>query len=234
MNPLSFGSGIESFYTGKYIQLSPETEDRSKRDFAPGIIIFKSHEHFSSSSSSQMNLTSTHQWRFSWTTGSKYWLHTVQWLQQGISLHSASDLPLNRQKRFMIDRECIPVMKYSSIIVSHLMALLGNKEMNKVKTKMHHLANPVPHHYRSVVLIIFFFIFFPLQRARFHQQYQRIIYSLICTKMSLLFMVLYKTEKTTSCFQSGELHKLFYCATWLREITTKEGGKSGDVFHLIT
>lgn len=181
-----------------------------------------------------MNLTSTHQWRFAWTTGSKYWMHTVQWLQQGIILHSASDLPLNRQKRFMIGREYILVMKYSSIIVSHLMALLGNKKINKIKTKMHNLANPVPHHYRSVVLIYLLFYFFSLQRARFHQQYQRIIYSLICTKMLLVFMVLYKIEKTTSHFHSGDLHKLFYCVPCLGEITMKAGGKSGDVFHLIT
>lgn len=43
---------------GRYIQLSPETEDLSKIDFASSIIIFKSHELFSSSSSSQINLTS--------------------------------------------------------------------------------------------------------------------------------------------------------------------------------
>lgn len=44
-------------------------------------------------------------------------------------------------------------MKYYSVIASHLVALLGNKEMNKAKTKMHTLAKPVPHHYRSVIVI---------------------------------------------------------------------------------
>lgn len=49
--------------------------------------------------------------------------------------------------------------------------------------------------------------------------------------MSLVCMVLYKTGRTPLHFHSGELHK-FYCKPCLEEITRKEGGKSGDVFHL--
>lgn len=51
--------------------------------------------------------------------------------------------------------------------------------------------------------------------------------------MSLEFMVLYKTRKTTSHFHSGEIHKLFYCKPCPGKITRQEGGKSRDVFHLM-
>jgi len=57
----------------------------------------------------------------------------------------------------MIDGEYIQVRKYYSVIASHLIALPGNKEMNKATTKMHNLAKFVPHHYKSVIVIYLFF-----------------------------------------------------------------------------
>lgn len=99
----------------------------------------------------------------------------VQRLQQGIILHSYI-LSFS-----LVDREYIQVMEYHSVIASHLIALLGDKDMNETTTKMHNLATMVPRHYRTAIVIYHFPA--PLQELDFisNIKYQIIIYSLICT-----------------------------------------------------
>lgn len=83
-------------------------------------------------------------------------------------------------------------MKYYSVIASHLIALLGDKGMNKKTIKLHNLAMIVPRHYRTAIVIYHFPA--TLKELDFisNIKYQIMIYSLICTWILLVFMVFYK------------------------------------------
>lgn len=104
------------------------------------------------------------------------------------SYHSSfcySELLFSRQRY-------IHVMKYYSVIASHLIALLGDKGMNKKTIKLHNLAMIVPRHYRTAIVIYHFPA--TLKELDFisNIKYQIMIYSLICTWILLVFMVFYK------------------------------------------